>query len=156
MTTRTSALAIVALATSACSPLYLEARPPVDISGYEGDGTIVRLPHPINPGFKIDFPPFLLSTPQSAKLTLVGLPRPRHHSPYELALVVDLTADEAAHWPTVPSWLEARAMGSVHFRVTTVSGAVVLNFETSLAGQYWSRRIDENLLFTILRTEGHP
>jgi hypothetical protein len=47
-------------------------------------------------------------------------------------------------------------MGSILLRVTTVSGRVVLSIETPLAGQYWSRRIDESMVFAILRVENHP
>jgi hypothetical protein len=136
--------------------MYLAARPPVNVSEYRGDGTIIPLPNPINPGFKIDFPPFLLTAPRSATFRLEGLPRPRGHSPYELGLAVDLTSDEASHWPTVPSWLKAGKMGSIRFRVATASGPVILNFEADLAGQYWSRRTDDPQVFAVLRTGSPP
>ena len=146
------ALAIALMLTStACSPMYLAARPPVDISGYQGDGTIVRLKHPINPGFKIDFPSFMLDVPYSTSLRLDRLPKPRHHSPYEIGLVVDLSAEELSRWPEVPAWLKRSAMGSIILNVETQTGQPLLNLEAPLAGQSWIRRIDEPRLFAVLR-----
>jgi hypothetical protein len=144
-------LPILMLTMSACSPMYLAARPPVDISGYRGNGVIVPLKHPINPGFKIDFESFPLNEPCAVAYRLDGLPRPRHHSPYEVSLAVELTPDEASLWPKVPSWLKANSLGTIAIRVKTPAGPLLLDIEGPVAGQYWSRLIDEDTLFAVIR-----
>lgn len=154
MTKGLALFAGVVVTATACSPMYLAARPPVDVSGYQGDGTIMRLSHPINPGFKVDFPSFMLDRSYAASLQLDGLPKPRHESPYEVGLVVELTAEEAARWPTVPSWLKQADLGTIALNVVTQSGQSLFTLEAPVSGQYWSRRTDEPQLYAVLRPTG--
>jgi hypothetical protein len=150
------ALVVTMLSSTACSPMYLAARPPVDLSGYRGEGTVTRLKHPINPGFMVDFTGFPLDAPSSTTFQLDGLPKPRHDSPYELALVVHLDQDEASRWPEVPPWLTLHALGTLGLRVTSVTGLVLFDCQCPLADQHWQRRTDEDVLFAVLRVRTPP
>jgi len=121
-----------------CSPMYLAARPPVDIARYQGDGTITQLKHPINPGFQIDFESFSLQSGHSSTYRLDGLPKPRHHSHYRIGLVVELTKDElSTTWPHVPSWLTAGALGTLSFEVKDQNGGNIATCEGEVSNLYW-------------------
>lgn len=134
-----------------CSPMYLAWRPPIDLSDYRGDGRLAALEHPINPGFKIDFEPFSLDAPHSAVYRLDGLPRPRHHSPYQVGMLVELTAEEDREWPKVPAGLKADPIGKLTVRVRTRAGGVLLDAQGQVGGQSWSRFIDDGI-FALLRS----
>lgn len=132
-----------ACALIGCSPLVLAIRPPVDIDDYRGDGVIARIPNPINPGFRVDYDSFLLNTPFACRYDISHLPRPRHHSPYQVALVVDLTAAEEFNWPlAIPTWLKTAGVGVVTVRVYNRSGVALVNTQTEVSDLYW-QSIDE-------------
>jgi hypothetical protein len=122
-----------------CSPLVLELRTPIDIDGYEGDGLIARIPNALNPGFSVDFEPFLLNAPLTRSYAIDRLPRPRHHSPYQVVLVVDLTGEEDAIWPLEPSWMTTPGVGTLAVRVISNGGTILVRRRAELSDLYWER-----------------
>ena len=126
-----------------CSPLVLELRTPIDIDSYDGDGLIARIPNALNPGFSVDFEPFLLNAPLTRVYAIDRLPRPRHHSPYRVALVVDLMKEEDAIWPLQPSWMTTPGVGTLTVRVISRSGTVLVQRRAELSDLYWKRFVND-------------
>lgn len=122
-----------------CSPLVLELRTPINIDSYEGDGLIARIPNALNPGFSVDFEPFHLDAPLTRVYAIDRLPQPRHHSPYHVALVVDLMKEEDAIWPLQPSWMTAPGVGTLTVRVISRGGTVLVQRSAELSDLYWDR-----------------
>ncbi|HEV8700422.1 MAG TPA: hypothetical protein VGV60_04015 [Candidatus Polarisedimenticolia bacterium] len=127
----------------ACSPLVLAWRAPVRISGYHGDGAISRIPHPLNPGFKVDFEEFSLSKPYRATYRVGGLPQRRRYDAYRAAIVVGLTPDEDAAWPPMPAWVTSRPVGTMTLTLRDPSGTMMFHGSHEIASLRWKSFIDD-------------
>ena len=127
----------------ACSPLVLAWRAPVRISRYHGDGAVSRIPHPLNPGFKIDFEEFALSKPYRATYRIGGLPRRRRYDAYRAAIVVDLTPDEDTAWPPMPALVTSRPVGTMTLTMKDQSGAMLFHGSHEISSLRWESFVDD-------------
>jgi hypothetical protein len=136
-------LLLISCSVLGCSPLVLAVRPPIDVDDYRGQGMIARIPNALNPGFSVDFESFILNAPVARVYAIDNLPQPRHHSPYQVAVAVDLTPQEDAMWPLVPKWLTTPGLGNVSFRVISRTGSVLARGSADLSDLYWQRFVDD-------------
>ena len=138
-----SLAAVLGAALPGCSPLVLAVRAPIDVGEYRGEGLITRIPNALNPGFAIDFEPFLLNAPLTRAYSVERLPAPRHHSPFRVALAVDLTEEEDRLWPLVPTWLTTPGLGTLDFAVVSDHGEVLLRSGADLSDLHWRRFVHD-------------
>ena len=120
------------------SCFLMNLRPQMDVTGYQGDGTVSQIRSAESPGFKIDFATFSLATPYKARFRLDALPERHAAIQYEAGLVVDLAADEASQYPPRPSGLMKGDHGSVAMTLEDASGTKLFQGEAKLTTFGWS------------------